>query len=186
MHTIYTLLAATATTTAKKKSSSSSTITFLIILILFFGVYMLFIRPRQQRMKQAQQQSRTLSVGDTVVSAGGIQGTVVALDTDVAEVEVAPGVVLTFTRRAINPAPAGPRTDNPRSGPSRSTPRQNPSTPAVDEWSVHQEPMDAPPNSLPPSNNLPPSAKSESAGSQEHDSDAGPQDHPGEQPDQHS
>jgi preprotein translocase subunit YajC len=178
MHTLHTLLAATATTTAKKKSGSSSTITFLIILVLFFGVYMLFIRPRQQRMKQAQQQARTLSVGDTVVSAGGIQGTVVALDTDVAEVEVAPGIVLTFTRRAINPRPDSPRTDNPRANNPRSTPRQNPSRPAPEEWSVHQEQLDAPPSAVPPS------ANSESGAPQDHDSDTGQQDRPGEQPDQ--
>ena len=37
-----------------------------------------------------------LSIGDEVVSAGGIYGRVVAIDNDVAEVEVAPGVVMTF------------------------------------------------------------------------------------------
>ena len=59
-----------------------------------------------------------MAVGDAVMSAGGIYGTVVALDADVVEVEVSPGVVLTFLRKAVSArpgrvvasaAPSGPR-----------------------------------------------------------------------------
>jgi len=43
------------------------------------------------------------------VSIGGIRGRVLALDSEEVEVEVAPGVALTFLRRAVNarPQPAG-------------------------------------------------------------------------------
>ncbi len=82
-------------------------------MLVFGAVYFFFIRPRQQRMRQQQTQARQLSVGDEVVSAGGIHGRVVAIDNDVAEVEVAPGVVMTFLRRSISARPerpaAGPR-----------------------------------------------------------------------------
>ena len=105
MHTVLILLASTTSTTVAGKSKSSSTLPLLILVALFVLVYALFIRPRQQRMRQQQTTARQLGVGDEVVSAGGIQGKVVAIDSDVAEVEVAPGVVLTFLRRSISPRP---------------------------------------------------------------------------------
>ena len=80
----------------------------IFIVLVFGAIYFLFIRPRQQRLRQQQTQAREIAVGDEVVSAGGIYGRVVAIDDDVAEVEVAPGVVLTFLRRAINARPTAP------------------------------------------------------------------------------
>jgi preprotein translocase subunit YajC len=165
MHLLLTTLAVTSTTTAKKSSSSSSTLTFLIIIVLFFGVYMLFIRPRSQRMRQQQSAARALSIGDQVVSAGGIQGTVVALDTDVAEVEVAPGVVLTFLRRSINARPDAP----PRA----------PSPPADDGWSVPRDHLDAPPAAPKPVDNGPQARQDEGVETGDYDQSAEP-------PDQHA
>jgi preprotein translocase subunit YajC len=118
MHALLHLLAATTTTTKTSKKSSSSTYTLLFIVVIFGAVYFLFLRPRQQKMRQQQSAAKQLAVGDQVVSAGGIYGRVVAMDGDVAEVEVAPGVVLTFLRRAVNaspdarPAVAGPPIDD--------------------------------------------------------------------------
>lgn len=94
-----------STTVAKSTKSGGSYVTLLVIVVLFALVYFLFLRPRQQRMRQQQTAGRQLSVGDEVMSAGGIYGRVIALDTDEVEVEVAPGVVMTFTRRAISARP---------------------------------------------------------------------------------
>jgi preprotein translocase subunit YajC len=106
MHALLTILAVGTSTTAKSSGKSSgSTYTLLFIVVIFAAVYLLFIRPRQQKMRRQQSTARQLSVGDEIVSAGGIYGRVVAIDTDVAEVEVAPGVVMTFLRRAVNPRP---------------------------------------------------------------------------------
>lgn len=103
---LYSLLqATTSTTTAKSKSGSSSYLSLLIIVGIFVVAYFTFLRPRQQRMRQQQGAARQISVGDEVMSAGGIYGRVVALDADQVEVEVAPGVVMTFTRRAISARP---------------------------------------------------------------------------------
>lgn len=111
MHSHLILLAQStpSTTVAKSTKSGGSYVTLLVILVLFALVYFLFLRPRQQRMRQQQTAGRQLSVGDEVMSAGGIYGRVVALDTDEVEVEVAPGVVMSFTRKAISarPQPAG-------------------------------------------------------------------------------
>lgn len=107
MHSIISFLAASGPTTTVKgsKSGGGSQYAFLVIIALFALIYLFFIRPRSQRMRQAQSAGRQLAVGDAVMSAGGIYGTVVALDSDVVEVEVSPGIVLNFTRRAISPRP---------------------------------------------------------------------------------
>lgn len=111
MHPFLILLAqsTTSTTVAKSTKSSGSYVPLLVIIVVFALVYVLFLRPRQQRLRQQQTTARQLAVGDEVMSAGGIYGRVVALDADSVEVEVAPGVVMTFTRRAISarPAPGG-------------------------------------------------------------------------------
>ena len=115
MHTTLSLIAATTTTVAGNKSSSSSSLPLLIIILVFAGAYFLLIRPRQQKMRQQQVAARQLEVGDEVVTAGGIHGTLVALRDDTAEVEVAPGVVMTFLRRAVNakPRPVGQAVEEP-------------------------------------------------------------------------
>ncbi len=125
MHAFLNILAATSTTTKSSHKSSGSTYTLLFIVAIFGGIYFLLIRPRQQKMRAQQTQARQLSVGDEVVSAGGIYGRVVAMDADVAEVEVAPGIVMKFLRRAISAAPGG----NPPPKPE----------PSEDEWPRPQD-----------------------------------------------
>jgi preprotein translocase subunit YajC len=88
-----------ATTT---KSSSSSSGLFLILLIAFAALYFLVLRPRSRKMRTQGANKADLAVGDEVISAGGILGTVTAVAGDEIVVEVAPGTSLTFWRRAIN------------------------------------------------------------------------------------
>lgn len=108
LHLILLAQSTPSTTVAKNTKSSGSYVTLIVIVVIFAAVYFLFLRPRQQRMRQQQTSARQLSVGDEVMSAGGIYGRVVALDSDQVEVEVAPGVVMTFTRRAISARPQTP------------------------------------------------------------------------------
>lgn len=74
----------------------------LVLLILFGASWMLLIRPQQQRLRAQRALIDSLEVGDRVVSAGGIIGTVTKLTDRDAEVEVAPGVTLTFLRAAMS------------------------------------------------------------------------------------
>jgi preprotein translocase subunit YajC len=132
MHTLFNFIATTSTTTKGSHKSSSSAYTLLLFVLLIGGAYFLFLRPRQQRMRQQQATARQIAVGDEVVSAGGIFGRVVALDADAVEVEVAPGVIMTFLRRAVSPRPAPP-------------PGSNPAPNSADEdWSAHQDPAPRP------------------------------------------
>jgi preprotein translocase subunit YajC len=132
MHLIAHILAASTTpTTAGKSSSKGGSLLPIFALVLIFGaVYLLFLRPRQQRMRQQLTASREMAIGDQVVSVGGIHGTVIALDADVAEVEVSPGVVLTFQRRAINAKP-GTQTAQPQ--------------PVDDDWEIDPHDDSSPP-----------------------------------------
>ncbi len=81
-------------------ASSGSPIIFIIILA--FGViYLLFVRPQKKRQSQQQQMVNELRVGDEVLTAGGIYGTISAVDEDQITVEIAPETEVRVARRAI-------------------------------------------------------------------------------------
>jgi preprotein translocase subunit YajC len=74
----------------------------LFPLVLIALMYLLLVRPQQQRVRRQRELVATLEVGDRVVTAGGVLGTVVGLTDVEARVEVAPGTVLTVLRPAIS------------------------------------------------------------------------------------
>ncbi len=64
------------------KSSSSST-TFIVFLVLIALVgYFLLIRPQRQKQRRQREQQSAISVGDEVLTVGGIVGKVTAIDAD--------------------------------------------------------------------------------------------------------
>jgi preprotein translocase subunit YajC len=75
----------------------------LVILVLLVLVFMWFVIVRPQRRRQAEQEDlfATLRVGDEIVTAGGVYGTIRALRDDVVEVEIAPGTIVRVARRAV-------------------------------------------------------------------------------------
>jgi preprotein translocase subunit YajC len=73
----------------------------LFIVVLIAIMWFLLIRPQRQRQMKQQQMLSTLNVDDEILTAGGIYGTVVALEDDVVHVRVAPDVTLRVARRAI-------------------------------------------------------------------------------------
>ncbi len=101
------LLQSTTTTTVAKSTSTSGSLTpFLVLILIFGGAYLLFIRPRSKRARAQQAAARQVGVGDAVMTAGGIFGTVVEVTPDSVAVEVSPGVVMTFIPRAVSARPA--------------------------------------------------------------------------------
>jgi len=65
----------------------------LLMMVLFIVIfYFLLIRPQQKKAKEHQAMLSALSVGDEVVTAGGILGKVTALGEGVVTLEVAQGV----------------------------------------------------------------------------------------------
>ncbi len=73
----------------------------LIPVILAFG-YFLLVRPQQQRVRRQQELMASITVGDQVVTAGGIIATVSAIDDERAWLEIAPGTTVVFLRQAIS------------------------------------------------------------------------------------
>jgi preprotein translocase subunit YajC len=75
--------------------------TLIFILILFVFVWVFLVLPSRRRQKSHQALQDSVGVGDVVITAGGIHGTVQETgDTDI-QLEIAPGVVVTVDRRAI-------------------------------------------------------------------------------------
>jgi preprotein translocase subunit YajC len=73
-----------------------------LFIILAFGVlYLLVVRPRKRRQSQQQQMLGDLRVGDEVLTAGGIYGTISEVDEDEVTVEIAPETEVRVARRAI-------------------------------------------------------------------------------------
>ncbi len=74
---------------------------FLIIIVAFAFLYFVLIRPQKRRQVDSQRMLESLEVGDEVVTAGGIFGTITALDEDEVRVEIAPQLEVRVARRAI-------------------------------------------------------------------------------------
>jgi preprotein translocase subunit YajC len=74
----------------------------LILLPLFFAVfYFLLIRPQQKRMREHAELVSSVEPGDDILTNGGLYGTIVAIDGQIAELEIADGVVVRIQRSAV-------------------------------------------------------------------------------------
>jgi preprotein translocase subunit YajC len=74
------------------------------LIIVALLVVMLFVLPARQRKRmaaQAQALQESLTVGAPVMTTSGLHGTVAALNEGTVDLEIAPGVVVTFVRQAI-------------------------------------------------------------------------------------
>jgi len=80
---------------------SSSTVSFIYIIFLMAIFYFLLIRPQQQRAKQHRQLVSELKANDKVVTVGGIHGIVKSLTEDTVSLEIANGIIVTFSRSSI-------------------------------------------------------------------------------------
>ena len=78
--------------------ASAQLLVILVALVAFWAVVM---RPARNQQRKVQQLQAELLVGQEVVLSAGIFGTIRALTDTRAEVEVAPGVVLTVARQVV-------------------------------------------------------------------------------------
>jgi preprotein translocase subunit YajC len=73
-------------------------------ILLALAVLLLFVLPARQRKRmaaQAQTLQESLTVGTPVMTTSGLHGTVAGLGDKTVDIEIAPGVVVTFARPAI-------------------------------------------------------------------------------------
>jgi preprotein translocase subunit YajC len=89
----------------------ASLLPFVLIVAM---MWLLLIRPQQQRVRRQQALLKALEVGDEVVTAGGMIGRIRALDGDRVEIELAPGIVVPFLRGAVSQRVV----DGPEAGPA--------------------------------------------------------------------
>ncbi len=92
----------------------------LLLLALPFLLLIFLMFSQRRRAKAVEAAQSELAVGQSVMAAAGIYGTVSALDGDVVHLEVAPGVVIRVARRSIVPNAAEPQT-----GPASTTPEDD-------------------------------------------------------------
>jgi preprotein translocase subunit YajC len=77
-------------------------VSFLIIIVaLFVLLWLLLIRPQRKRSQQQMVMQDTLRKGDEIITAGGLHGTVVSIEDDVLEIEIARDIVARLDRRAV-------------------------------------------------------------------------------------
>jgi preprotein translocase subunit YajC len=72
-----------------------------IIIIAFLLLWLIVVRPQRKRQNQQQEMLGDLRVGDEVLTAGGIYGTISRLDDDQVTVLIAPKTEVLVARRAI-------------------------------------------------------------------------------------
>jgi len=82
-------------------AGSDSTFAIIYAAVIIGLFYFFLYRPQQARSKKVKELMAALAVGDRVMTAGGLMGTVRSIDGDIVNVEIADGVVARFTLRAI-------------------------------------------------------------------------------------
>src|SRR5688500_9690000 len=87
---------------AAAENAPSGSIGGLILPVIMIAVfYLLLIRPQQRKAKKQQALISSVSVGDRVITIGGLHATVESLDDETMRLEIAPGVTITMARAAI-------------------------------------------------------------------------------------
>lgn len=80
----------------------TSTLMGLLPFVAMFAIMWFFlIRPAQKRQKETKTMQSALKRGDSVITIGGIHGTIDAVDEQTVYLKVADGATLRFDRQAI-------------------------------------------------------------------------------------
>ena len=82
--------------------------TILMFVALGAVMYFFMIRPQQKKQKEINNFRNSLTVGQAVVTIGGLHGTIKAMDDTTVTLQVATGVDLRFEKAAINPTGTTP------------------------------------------------------------------------------
>ena len=87
---------------AKSQQAGGGGYEGIIMLVIMFAIfYFLLIRPQSKTAKAHKELVAALSLGDDVVTAGGLHGKVAGLQETVVTVEIATGVKVKINRSSI-------------------------------------------------------------------------------------
>ena len=73
----------------------------IVIIALFAALWLFLIRPQRRRQVDQARMQSALATGDEILTAGGVYGTVRAMEDEVVQVEIAPGTIIRLDRRAV-------------------------------------------------------------------------------------
>lgn len=76
-------------------------ITLAPIILMFAIFYFLLIRPQQKRQREVREMQAALQKNDSIVTIGGLHGTIHAIDEDKVVIKTDDGVKLTYDRAAV-------------------------------------------------------------------------------------
>ena len=71
------------------------------LVLVFLFMWFLLIRPQQRRVRAQRSMLDALSVGDEVITVGGMCGRIIAMDDELITLEVANDVEIRFVRAAV-------------------------------------------------------------------------------------
>jgi preprotein translocase subunit YajC len=74
---------------------------FLPLILIFVIFYFLLIRPQQKKVKDHQAYIGALKKGDTIITNGGILGTITGITDTVVTLEIADGVKIKLSRAHV-------------------------------------------------------------------------------------
>jgi preprotein translocase subunit YajC len=74
---------------------------YIFILVVLVLMWFLLIRPQRRRQTESQRLLDSLAVGQEVVTAGGLYGTITGLDGDEVRLRIADDVEVRVAKRAI-------------------------------------------------------------------------------------
>ena len=73
----------------------------IILAVVFAAMWLLLIRPQRRKQLAQSRMQDAIEVGDEVLTAGGIHGTVREMEGEIVHVEIAPGTTVRLDRRAV-------------------------------------------------------------------------------------
>lgn len=91
-----------ATQAPAKNGSPWISIGMMVLLVLVFWLF--FIRPQSKKQKEVQKQRDALAVGDNVLTAGGIRGTIREVSDSYFLIEIDKNVHIRIEKTSVYPA----------------------------------------------------------------------------------
>src|SRR3954447_26831262 len=73
----------------------------LVIVLALVGFWAIVMRPARVQQRRVAALQAELAVGEEVIISAGIFGTVVAIEDDKVQLEIAPGTVITVARQVV-------------------------------------------------------------------------------------
>lgn len=81
--------------------STQALMQYAPLLIILVAFYFILIRPQQKKQKDRNAMLKALQTGDSVVTIGGIHGTVVEMDDQTVTLRVSENTRMKFDRSAV-------------------------------------------------------------------------------------